>query len=136
MPPPNRPTDSVSLYKQQVHSQVVALQLIQDGMHKDIARLQQPKTLEKSNLDLVKQLAVKTAQCDELRKGNVDLKNDKENNFSHPITPPHQQHREPMRCEPTKDTLGERIDAFNAGLAVVSAEKKCSFVDNDNYFKM
>ena len=74
---------------QEVHSQVVALQLIQDGMHKDIARLHQSKTLEKSNFDLVKQLAVKTDQCDELRKKNVDLKNNKENNVSHPITPPH-----------------------------------------------
>ena len=89
---------------QEVHNQVV-VQLIQDGMHKDIARLQQSNTLDKSDLDLVKQLAVKTAQCDELRKENVDLKNNKKNNVSHPITPPYQQHQEPIRCEPTKDTL-------------------------------
>ena len=38
-------------------------------------------------------------------------------------------------CLRLKDKTQERIDAFNAGLAVVSAEKKCSFVDNDNYFK-
>ena len=163
---------------------------------------------------------------------NIDLKNNKERNVSHPITPPHQQHRETIICEPTKETLvvgssitrhlnerdmedtmvtsisgalikyiikkcdksadiyrevvlvvggndcdggdkvedllhkyedlvdsakkiistdssvkicivcprlkertQERIDAFNAGLAVVSAERKSSFVDNDNYFK-
>ena len=38
-------------------------------------------------------------------------------------------------CPRLKKKTQERIDAFNAGLAVVSAEKKCSFVDNNNYFK-
>ena len=38
-------------------------------------------------------------------------------------------------CPRLKEKTQERIAAFNAGLAVVSAEKKCSFVDDDNYFK-
>ena len=59
---------------QQVSSQVAALELLHDQLYKDIALIQKSKSLEKANLDLVKLLAAKTADCDELAKPNRDLK--------------------------------------------------------------
>ena len=58
---------------QQVSSLVAALELLHDQLHKDIALIQKSKSLEKTNLDLVKLLAVKTADCDGLVKQNRDL---------------------------------------------------------------
>ena len=58
---------------QQVSSQVAELELLHDQLHEDIALIQKSKSLEKANLDLVKLLAVKTADCDELVKQNRDL---------------------------------------------------------------
>ena len=56
----------------EVHSQVMALQLLQLGVDDKLKLLQKNKDLEKSNLDLVRFLAAKTAQCEALAKKNSE----------------------------------------------------------------
>ena len=57
----------------EVRSQVMALQLLQEGVDDKLKLLQKNKNLEKSNLDLVRLLASKTAQCEALSKKNTEL---------------------------------------------------------------
>ena len=58
---------------QDVSSQVVALQLLQDEVHKGLAKLMHVKTLEQSNLDLVKLIGSKIGECDDLKAKNAEL---------------------------------------------------------------
>ena len=76
---------------QQVSSQVAALELLHDQLYKDIALIQKSKSLEKANLDLVKLLAAKTADCDELAKPNRDLITDKKSEPQRGSARPDQQ---------------------------------------------
>ena len=59
---------------QEISSELVALTLLQDNVHKDMGSLARTKNLEKSNQDLVKLLGNKTAQCDVLAVENSELK--------------------------------------------------------------
>ena len=52
----------------EVRSQVMALWLLQEGVDDRLKMLQKNKELDKSNLDLVRLLAAKTAQCEALAK--------------------------------------------------------------------
>ena len=58
---------------QDVSSQVVALQLLQDEVHKGLAKRMHVKTLEQSNLDLVKRIGFKIGECDDLKAKNAEL---------------------------------------------------------------
>ena len=58
---------------QDVSSQVVALQLLQDEVHKGLAKLMHVKTLEQSNLDLVKLIGSKICECDDLKAKNANI---------------------------------------------------------------
>ena len=59
---------------QEITSQLAALQLLQDNVHKDMGSLARSKNLEKSNQDLVKLLGSKTGHCDVLVVENIRLK--------------------------------------------------------------
>ena len=59
---------------QEITSQLAALQLLQDNVHKDMGYLASSKNLEKSNQDLVKLLGSKTGHCDVLVEENIKLK--------------------------------------------------------------
>ena len=56
----------------EVRSQVMALQLLQEGVDDKLKLLQKNKDIEKSNLDLVRLLAAKTAQCEALAKKTLN----------------------------------------------------------------
>ena len=58
---------------QEISSELVALELLQDNVHKDMGSLARTKNLEKSNQDRVKLLG-KTGQCDVLAEENSELK--------------------------------------------------------------
>ena len=51
----------------------MALQLLQDEVHKGLAKLMHVKTLEQSNLDLVKLIGAKIGECDDLKAKNAEL---------------------------------------------------------------
>ena len=59
---------------QEITSQIAALQLLQDNVHKDMGSFARSKNLEKSNQDLVKLLGSKTGHCDVLVEENIKLK--------------------------------------------------------------
>ena len=55
-----------------VRSQVMALQLLQEGVDDKLKLFQKNKDLEKSNLALVRLLAAKTAQCEALARKTLN----------------------------------------------------------------
>ena len=59
---------------QEISSELAALKLLQDNVHKYMGSLACAKNLEKSNQDLVKLLGAKTGQCNVLVEANSELK--------------------------------------------------------------
>ena len=69
----------------ELRSQVMDLQLLQEGVDNMLKMLQKNKELEKSSLDLVRLLVEKTAQCEALAKKNVEPTQTETNTIKSPL---------------------------------------------------